>query len=395
MLSSGIKVHAAEAWEGDIIIPDSIVEEDNPEKRMAYNIYSNPVLSQCSGRYEAFSIDFCSDYAPTASYWALCNWRMDTSALEKDYTITDRGGAYAGLQNTVNGKIAIMSFWEIHYSDKNGQDNILRAHRIYPDKNEHYFGGEGEGTNCLIDYEWKTNSWYRMLLRCYDDKKTGNTIVEQWVCDLSGNTWTKISAFDTGLKNSCFLGNMSQFMENYSYNYCDEIRTFRIKNIAVKEYGSKTWTPINSSVLSVDTWSNDKKGNYSFGSSGEYIWGITCGSESGIDLPGIENYETLSFSSETPDIPSYVMGKVEEKKEIFYKTELTEKRFFYIDFPDVNGKLKYKPTKKTKAAGIKVNSKGKVTIPKNCKKGTYKITVKAIDKEGYSYTLAIIRIVVK
>jgi uncharacterized membrane protein len=43
----------------------------------------------------------------------------------------------------------------------------------------------------------------------------------------------------------------------------------------------------------------------------------------------------------------------------------------------------YTALKKAKKAGIKVTKKGKVTIPKNCRKGTYKIKVRAAGNKNY------------
>ena len=91
-------------WNSILELPDPIPAEDNPENRMAHNIYVDPNLSQTSGQYTGFLIDFCTDCTANCTYWALCNWRMDTSELESEYTLKNTGGAYAGLQNTEEGK---------------------------------------------------------------------------------------------------------------------------------------------------------------------------------------------------------------------------------------------------------------------------------------------------
>ena len=250
-------------------------QESNPEDRMAHNIYSDPILSSTSGHYSAFSIDFLAEDTATATYWALCNWTMDTSTLGAQYKITDEGGAYSGLQITEDGPMAILSFWDIHYQ-KNGKDILLQAKRLYPSGDESYFGGEGEGTHYIGSYPWKKNHWYRMQVRC-SDAENGNTLVEQWLQDLGTGTWTLMSRFDTGLKHSCLTGAMSQFMENYSGDYSNEFRSFRYRNIQVKEKGTQVWKPITQVKLSVDTWWDNKKGYYAFGSDNQSVWGITCG----------------------------------------------------------------------------------------------------------------------
>ena len=250
--------------------------EDNPEYRMAHNIYVNPDLSETSDMFTAFSIDFLAEDSEKGSYWALCNWAMDLTSLREKYEVTNGGGAYAGLQNTIDGERAIMSFWEIHYKDENGKDTTINAHRIYPNKQDSYFGGEGEGTNYIGPYDWQTGRWYRMLLRCVDGDN-GNTVVEQWVMDLKRKEWTKISAFDTGLQNSCFTGAMSQFLENYDPSFSTAFRSFKVKNIYVKQVGESDWTQILKTRMSTDIWWDNKKGNFAYGSDGNVFWGITCG----------------------------------------------------------------------------------------------------------------------
>ncbi len=71
-------------WNSLMELPDPIPAEDNPENRMAHNIYVNPDLSKTSGQYTGFLIDFCTDCEANCTYWALCNWKMDTSELESE-----------------------------------------------------------------------------------------------------------------------------------------------------------------------------------------------------------------------------------------------------------------------------------------------------------------------
>lgn len=280
--------------------------ESNPDLRMAHNIYSDPDLSGTSGRFSAFSIDFMTENSAEETYWALCNWGMDVSDLASSYTVTDSGGAYAGLQNRGFDTAGIMAFWEIHYEDSSGKQYIMNAHRIYPSGEDYEFGGEGEGTNYIDSYDWEPEHWYRMLLRCFEGP-FGSTVVEQWIMDLETGEWTLFSGFDTGLKNSCFLGDMSQFMENYYGESSNELRSFRFRNIFVKEYGASVWTPITASSLSTDIWWDNKKGNYAFGSDGETLWGITNGTGEDV-IKGDEHgpvSQTFSFVSDAvPADPS-------------------------------------------------------------------------------------------
>ena len=80
------------------------------------------------------------------------------------------------------------------------------------------FGGEGTGARALVDYEWESDHWYTMHIRCMTSETTGNTVVEQWVCDLETGEWTLLTAYDIGFKNSSFKGSIAIFLENYLNN---------------------------------------------------------------------------------------------------------------------------------------------------------------------------------
>ena len=260
------------------VATDDAQNKTNPENRMAHNVYVDPDLSATVGKFDGFRIDFKADYAGMATYWALCNWQMNKEDLMSKYQVIDAyAGAYAGLQMRPDGPKAIMSFWEIKYFDESGNEKKIEAERIFPSGGDtNRFGGEGEGSNYICDYNWEEGKWYRMYLNCYQDE-SGKTFVEQWVADLSTEEWTLISCFDTGLYNSCFEGGMSQFMENYDSDYANETRTFEYRNICVRECGQNDWTPIYTADLSVDTWWDNKKGNALYGATADRFYGIANG----------------------------------------------------------------------------------------------------------------------
>ena len=95
---------------------------------MAKNIYSDPDLSKTSGTFEAFTIDFRGIDTPNSTYWSLCNWGMDLTDFKKNHQNVEGGGAYGGLQTVINGKTAILSFWEVLYKE-NGVQKSHRATR--------------------------------------------------------------------------------------------------------------------------------------------------------------------------------------------------------------------------------------------------------------------------
>ena len=136
-------------------------------ENMAYNIYSDPDLSGTSKVFKSFVIDFRGARTPILTYWALCNFGLYFSEETKaEFPGIAGGGAYAGLQRLENwkGRRAIMAFWEMTYGE---EKTIMRATRVYPKGEESNFGGEGEGTNCILPYDWETGTWYRMALHAW------------------------------------------------------------------------------------------------------------------------------------------------------------------------------------------------------------------------------------
>lgn len=244
--------------------------EENPKQLMAHNIYSDPDLSEMSGKYSEFQIDFKADYAPEGTYWALCNWNMDLSSYSNAY---DTGGAYCGLQQTSTGPKAIMSFWNMEIDGE-----IVTPTLVYPINNGNgYFDNEGSGANYIVDYDWQAGKWYTLNIRSYKDKTTGNIFVEMKVKAVNDSEWDLICIYDTKLTNSYFTGDMSQFMENYDYKYASKLRSFQYANLYIKELDSEEFKPITRSKLSIDTWWENKKGTYEFGSTSTNLWGITFG----------------------------------------------------------------------------------------------------------------------
>lgn len=288
-------------WKTVINFPGDLSEEPNPDYLMAHNIYSDPDLKDFSGKYTGFLIDFKADYDPVGTYWALCNWNMDLSDFRKWYPDAKGAGAYAGFQNTVNGRKSIMSFWEVQYTDVDGSKKSHRAKMLYPNTFTNSFGGEGEGSNYIGDYAWQGDHWYRMYLGCYTDPVSGHTLVEQWAKDIDAGEWKKLCVFDTGLYNSCIKGGLSQFMEDYDCGTCCQPRSFEYKNIYVREVGSDSWKPVTRSCLSVDTWYGNKKGSFFYGGTVARLYGITIGK--GADKAGA-NATIKGYFDIIPDAPA-------------------------------------------------------------------------------------------
>ena len=97
---------------------------------------------------------------------------------------------------------------------------------------------------------------------------------------------------------------------------------------------------------------------------------------------GIKTYKCKRCgTSRTEPIPKVVLKKNPLKVKVssitYKRAYLTKARTFKIGVTKAKGKVTYTLNKKAKKAKIKVSKKGKVTIPRNCKPGIYKITVKA------------------
>ena len=267
---------------------------------MAKNIYSDPDLSKTSKQFEGFTIDFRGIDTPDSTYWALCNWDMDLTDFKKTHSQVSGGGAYGGLQTVINGKTAIMSFWEVLYKE-NGVEKSHRAHRMYPKGDESSFGGEGEGTNYIHEFNWPTNVWHRFVLHSWVDQSTKDTYVGEWIQNLSTKEWTLFAYFNTYLKNSYITGGLSQFQENYNGDYFGYERSFQIKNMYALDKNYRKWISLDTTTLSYDppSWGYDTAGTHDMGYTSSYFYGST-------GLP-VDNQKSYDASN-----PEWVKGTIKQ-----------------------------------------------------------------------------------
>jgi len=291
---------------------------------MAKNIYSNPDLSKTSGKFEAFTIDFRGIDTPNSTYWSLCNWQMDLTEFKKTHTDVTGGGAYGGLQTVINGKTAILSFWEIGYK-VNNVSKTQRANRIYPKGSESTFGGEGEGTNYIHEFNWPTNVWHRFVIHSWTDYSTKKTFVGEWIQNLSTQEWTLFAYFNTNLVNSYITGRLSQFQENFNAKYFGTERSFQIKNMYAYDRTHRKWISLNKTTLSYDpaSWGYNTAGTHDMGYTGSYFFGST-----GLPVEDQKAYDASNPSSVTgtinqPDSPSFIKPKFKSVTVTLTKTRLT------------------------------------------------------------------------
>ena len=273
---------------------------------MAKNIYSHPDLSKTSKKFEAFTIDFRGIDTPPSTFWSLCNWGMDLSDLKEKYEEVSGGGAYGGLQKTTqNEKKSILSFWEVSYKE-DGKEQKLRASRMYPAGDESYFGGEGEGTHYINEYDWNPNIWYRYVLHCWLDSN-GETYVGQWLQDLSSGEWTLFSYFNTHLLNSFITGGLSQFQENFNQINFGYERSFHIKNMYVYDKTYENWISLNTSSLYYDppSWGYNTAGTHDIGYTTNYFYGSSGVPVDDQKLYDASNPERITGTIKQPENPDF------------------------------------------------------------------------------------------
>lgn len=87
--------------------------------------------------------------------------------------------------------------------------------------------------------------------------------------------------------------------------------------------------------------------------------------------------------------------KIKKASASYRQTALTAAKSFSIGATKAQGKVTYTLNAAARGAKIKVTSSGKVTIPKKCKKGTFKISVKAAGNKNYKAGSKVVTIVVR
>ena len=231
-------------------------------------------------RYSEYSIEFKADYIPEATYWCVGQWSLDYSSLEEKYAEVnyEYSGAYGGFQNNENGMETIIAFWDVYCRDESGAETVIRAERVYPTNlGDEDFGGEGEGAHCLVPYEWESDHWYCMHVKCIESEETGTTLVEQWVCDLETDEWTLLSIYDLKAKDVLFMSSPAIFMENYLTEYAGGVRSMEVRNVQYFDVSTGSWENVASAYISSNGGVPEYDGSYNFGTFQDRIWMICSG----------------------------------------------------------------------------------------------------------------------
>lgn len=354
-------------------------------KYMAYNFYSDPHMHETSGKFDSFMIDFMAEKTPLSTYWAMGNFSLDVKSEKTQKAFEGIRGVhgYCGVQNS-DRKVGIISFWEAKYKE-NGEEKLLHAQRIYPEGHSK-FAHEGEGTNCIQPFDWASGQWYRMLLHSWDDIETGRTFAGLWFQDVKTGKWHLFSYFNTLLYNSCFIRNVSQFMENFYggdvRTNCNVERNVFFKNMYVFDHEKKDWVSIHTTTLSYGDGGGKlehqkKYGAHTFGATEEHFWGLTGGrveDQAAYEEAAVKRSKHTISQPEKPELgePKIAKLSLDGKKKLTW--DLTEQS---------TPQLAYRVRA--------VNAKGKVVFEKAETRPEVKsIALPAMKSDAFKVTLTIV-----
>lgn len=237
------------------------------------------------GGFTEYAADMKADFQPTDTYCCIGCFSLDYSVLKKRYKKiwTDYNPnvyGYAGFQRCNYGMRfnTILSLWNVYCEDARGNRTVVRPQVVYPSGKGRPFSGEGTGTQCLIDYPWVQGHWYRMLLQCTISKTTGNTEMQQWVCNLDTGKWFGLCKYDLGVPDVCFSGCVTAFLENFIPATAGEVRTMEMRNVRVRKKNGQ-WVPIRKGTFCMGI---PHPGSYQYGTEGDTFWIISSG------VPGLK-----------------------------------------------------------------------------------------------------------
>lgn len=270
-------------WSGLMRFPtDAQVKDYKTGERSPY-ITCEPDFG-ISG-YTQYAVDFKADYTPNGTYLSVGNWTVDLSDVKRQYRNAYQPSisGYCGFQVLENGtRVAIMSLWDVYYTDSNGNQRTLVPTLTY--NAPKYAGGrhdeEGGGINCLVYYDWKAGNPYRALIQMGTSATTGNTVMEFWVLDLVTMQWTRLIEYDLGFTTSRMTWTTT-FLENYITRYAGAIRTMELSNFRAYSLTGK-WVSAKSATFGLNGYTDSTgqvicTGSYNWGSDGRSFWTITTG----------------------------------------------------------------------------------------------------------------------
>ena len=272
----------------------------------SHGFYMECSADPVDNKSDGFMIDFYSDSDTAyATYWANANWHMYTEPTQKLLKAKSwtGGGAYAGLQILYSStqRKGITSFWRYEYVPYGSTETQYLYADTVIGRSTHY-DNEGSGTSCVMDYNWRSGTWYRELLYCWKDAETGETFCGTWYYDYDADRWDLFVYYNTHLVDSYIEGGCSQFLENFSERYRANVRSFRYRNIYFLGHDTGSW--VGSPKVHLWTDGNVKavgETSMGIGENKSYIWGSVDGA-SEVDS---DNREDLTVTLNQTAKPVY------------------------------------------------------------------------------------------
>lgn len=231
--------------------------------RTSYNLYLIPNLSSVKGNIRTYSICFRSNTAQPApgTFWALSNFGFTGQDQGKQTT-----GGYAGFQvydrYHNNQPAAILSMFQ---KDPTKTDGTCATY-MYPNNTSKGLGAIGNEEPACFNtnkpFDWEGQTWYRMVLHCWNDNDNGTTFIGMWIQNMKTREWKLFSYYDTKLRNAAMRGDMGFFQENFAPQEFTT-RQYDIKGIYAKDTYDNMWKSVNSARQSYS--GSYARGNPSFG----------------------------------------------------------------------------------------------------------------------------------
>ncbi|MBQ3762784.1 MAG: DUF3472 domain-containing protein [Clostridia bacterium] len=283
--TSYLTLTSGKLWRSAMNMPaQSEASRTDLKKRSPY-IVCYPDFKGLDG-YTQYAVDFKTDHQPKGTYLCCANFNLYSDSFQKQYSKVyndcDYSGkmlAYSGFQVIYDGtKVAIMSVWNLYYTDKSGHSGVIRPELVYSSDlyDEYEFDGEGTGYHCSVRYDWQKGHSYRTLLQLGYSSQTGTDHLSMWVCDLeNGQRWKLLMEYDLKIAGARML-NACAFLENYMPSTAPEVRSMELTNFRAYSRSGR-WV---STAKATFTTSYDYPGSFNYGANGNSFWAITCG------LPG-------------------------------------------------------------------------------------------------------------
>lgn len=262
---------------------EQIARFPNPENLRSQYI-SGVLYVEPDIRYTEYAVDFKADHLPNGTYCCPCTFHLAAEELGRTYGKPESNQGitgYAGLQSDCTGKrVGIMSIWDAFFTDPRGKRYRCRPTLAHPQGvSAREFGGEGTGAQYIAPHFWEASHWYRLILRCGRDRATGNVIVAMYLQDLQTMQYLKFCAYDTLMKDTCFIGSPVVFLENFDPRTAGQVRSMEIRNARIKPRGSDTWLPLKQMFIAPNSSAFIDRyiGSYAYGIRNDRFWMITSG----------------------------------------------------------------------------------------------------------------------